>query len=178
MQEATLVTAMILQNFDLRLDDPSYNLQRKQALTLKPKDLYIRASLRKGMGATLLDHQLHATKTSLNGPMLNGGSRHDAGTVKPMAIYFGSNSGTCQAFAQRLAADASTKGFKAVVGDLDSAVDKLPPDVPVILITSSYEGQPPDNAAQFIEWLQCQKPESMKDINFAVFGCGHSAFFS
>ena len=108
---------------------------------------------------------------------VNGVAKQTNGTgeKKPMAIFYGSNTGTCQAFAQRLAADASARGYKASVNDLDSAVDKLPRKTPVILISSSYEGQAPDNAARFVEWIQQQDGNSMRDINYAVFGCGHSS---
>ena len=175
-QEAVLVMALILQNFDVKLDDASYKLKLKQTLTIKPKDLYLRVSPREKQAPTALDHQLHASAPLTNG--VNGETKQVNGTgeKKPMAIFYGSNTGTCQAFAQRLAADASARGYKASVSDLDSAVDKLPAKTPVILISSSYEGQPPDNAARFVEWIQQQDGNSMKDINYAVFGCGHSSY--
>ena len=173
-QEATLITALILQNFDVKLDDPAYNLRLKQTLTIKPKDLYIRASLRGGIEPTDLDRQLHSLGSHVAG--VNGEVKKSKadGDFKPMAIYYGSNTGSCQAFAHRLAADASARGYKATVDDLDSAVNKLPRKTPVVLISASYEGQPPDNAARFVEWLQQQDGGSMKDVDFAVFGCGHS----
>nr|7P6L_A Chain A, Bifunctional cytochrome P450/NADPH--P450 reductase [Thermothelomyces thermophilus ATCC 42464]7P6L_B Chain B, Bifunctional cytochrome P450/NADPH--P450 reductase [Thermothelomyces thermophilus ATCC 42464]7P6L_C Chain C, Bifunctional cytochrome P450/NADPH--P450 reductase [Thermothelomyces thermophilus ATCC 42464]7P6L_D Chain D, Bifunctional cytochrome P450/NADPH--P450 reductase [Thermothelomyces thermophilus ATCC 42464] len=45
-QEAVLVMAMLLQNFDFVLHDPYYELHYKQTLTTKPKDFYMRAILR------------------------------------------------------------------------------------------------------------------------------------
>ncbi|EXJ74632.1 uncharacterized protein A1O5_02929 [Cladophialophora psammophila CBS 110553] len=72
---------------------------------------------------------------------------------KPITVLYGSNTGTCQALAQRLAAEAGLREFHADVRDLDSATNALPKDHPVVIITSSYEGQPPDNTARFIEWL-------------------------
>jgi len=36
-QQALLVTALILQVFDLKLDDPAYELRLKQSLTVKPQ---------------------------------------------------------------------------------------------------------------------------------------------
>ena len=68
-----------------------------------------------------------------------------------MSIFYGSNSGTCEALSQRLASDATTHGFAAVaVEPLDVASQNLPTDRPVAIITASYEGEPPGNAASFV----------------------------
>jgi len=174
-----MVTAMILQNFDLRLDDPSYTLRLKQTLTIKPKDMYIRATLRKSIDATKLDQRIHSSGADMTQPpaaVTNGSIRKSASTdgPEPLLVLFGSNTGTCQAFAQRIASDAATRGFNPVVMDMDSAVQKLPKGVPVVVVTSSYEGQPPDNAARFMEWLQSSEAGALDGVNFVVFGCGHS----
>ncbi|CAF1436399.1 unnamed protein product, partial [Adineta ricciae] len=82
----------------------------------------------------------------------------------------GSNSGSCQSFAETLASEASLYGYNASVSTLDSAVGHLPTDRPVIIITASYEGQPCENAKQFVAYLET-KPDL--PINYAVFGAGH-----
>ena len=142
-----LVLAMILQNFDVTLDDPKYKPVVKQALTIKPDDLYIRVTPRKSMDATAMDNHIHSN--GVKGVHTRPVSQPDAAVAigKPMTILYGSNTGTCQAFAQRLASDAGAHGFQAEVRNLDSATNALPGDRPVVIITSSYEGQPPDNAA-------------------------------
>ena len=50
---------MLLQNFDFRFDDPSYQLQVKQTLTVKPKDFYMHATLRGHIDPVNLDKLLH-----------------------------------------------------------------------------------------------------------------------
>ena len=90
-----------------------------------------------------------------------------------MTVLYGSNAGTCEALAQSLARMAPGRGYHAHVEPLDSAVDKVPKDQPVILISSSYEGQPPDNAAHFFEWVQNLEGPALKGVNYAVFGCGN-----
>jgi cytochrome P450/NADPH-cytochrome P450 reductase len=174
-QEAILVTALLLQNFNLQLDDPNYQLQIKQTLTIKPKDFYMRAILRDGVDATYLEKALAgdagATKTKQQVV------KKEVGTVKKskklMSIFYGSNTGTCEALAQRLSTNAAAHGFDAAVAPLDSATQKLPKDRPVVIITASFEGQPPDNAAHFVEWLQSLSGDEAAGTNFAVFGCGH-----
>ena len=68
----------------------------------------------------------------------------DTNHLQPMTILFGSNSGSCESFAGTLASEAS----------LDSAVGSLPNDQPVIIITTSYEGKPCENAKQFVTYLE------------------------
>lgn len=171
-----MVTAMILQNFDVQLDDPAYQLRIKQALTIKPRDFFVRATLREG-SPTDLDQKIHSTNRGPDPREKREGLMCAPLSTQPsaisMLIIYGSNTGTCQAFAQRLASDATAHGFVSEVKEMDAVGDNLPKDIPVILITSSYEGQPPDNAARFVEWLQSSEGK-LDGVRFAVFGCGHS----
>ncbi|EOD51987.1 putative nadph-cytochrome p450 reductase protein [Neofusicoccum parvum UCRNP2] len=61
----------------------------------------------------------------------------------------------------------------APIATLDSAVEKLPTGQPVVVITASYDGEPADNAAEFVKWLEGLEGEPLKDVEYAVFGCGH-----
>lgn len=175
-QEATSALALLLQNFNFMLDDPSYTLTQMQTLTLKPKDFYIRATLRKGLTATQLEHRLNGT-TAPSASLGNSTadlSLSDKAKGKPMSIFYGSNSGTCESLARRLAADASQHGFDAtLVESLDVAHQNLPTDQPVVIVTASYEGEPPDNAALFCSWIQGLKGKELANVSYAVFGCGH-----
>lgn len=168
--------AMMLQNFDVKLDDPAYKLSIKQNLTIKPADLYIRVSPRKNMTATTVDVNLHGHGTLTTVTAKDNGMTEASTNGPPLLILYGSNTGTCQAFAQRLASDAAGHGFAASIKDMDSATDDIPKNVPVIVITSSYEGQPPDNAARFVEWLQVAKADALDGVKYTVFGCGHRMF--
>ncbi|KAL4787174.1 cytochrome P450 [Aspergillus varians] len=175
-QEALLVMVMLLQNFEFSLD-PDYHLEFKQTLTIKPKDLFMTASLRHGLTPTTLERRLAGlatatttqTKTTTN-------PDEESSTGVPLTILYGSNSGTCETLARRLAADASSKGFQVTQFDgLDSACSSLPTGQPVVIVTSSYEGQPPDNAKRFVSWLEGldEKEAPLKDVSFALFGCGN-----
>lgn len=61
-QESILACAMILQNFDLRFHDPAYKLRIKQTLTIKPADLMMRATLRKGVDIDTLERKLTSSE--------------------------------------------------------------------------------------------------------------------
>ena len=52
--------------------------------------------------------------------------------------------------------------------------EHLPKDGPVLIVTASFEGQPADNAAHFVEWLENVKASDAFDgAKFGVFGCGN-----
>lgn len=152
-------------------------MQIKASLTIKPKDFYMRASLRSGMTPTTLQQSLTSPTSELK--VSNSQGERNSKDFRPsrskLTVLYGSNTGTCQALAQKLSSDARLHGYEASVSDLDAAMDNIPKDRPVLIITASYEGQPTDNAAYFFAWLQSMKDDKALDgVNFAIFGCGHS----
>lgn len=183
-QEAVLAVALILQNFDMRLDDPNYEMKVVQTLTLKPKDFYMRASLREGITPTILLQRLSGDRAT--------GGQHKNGVPKAvdsvaagdhaLSILYGSNTGTCQALAQRLAGQCAQRGLLADVRSLDAAMGQVPKEKPTVIITASYEGLPTDDAARFVAWLESLKHENedkkLEGVKYAVFGCGHSDWAS
>ncbi|EHK18616.1 uncharacterized protein TRIVIDRAFT_50977 [Trichoderma virens Gv29-8] len=187
-QEMILALAMLMQNFNFVMDDPSYSLVIQETLTIKPKDFKIRAIPRGGITPFQLEARLagasgastQGSLTTLDQPLLTKKSASPSNNVDTVSdgarlkIFYGSDSGTCEFMAQRLANDASSHGFKAAVDTLDAAREALPIDGPVIIITSSYEGQPPHNAGHFVDWIQNINGEKFNDVAYAVYGCGHS----
>lgn len=184
-QEAVLAVALVLQNFDVRLDDPTYEMRVVQALTLKPKDFYMRASLREGITPTILMQRLSGDRAT-GGGQHRGGVPRAVGTVaagdQDLLILYGSNTGTCQALAQRLAGQCAQMGLTAGVQTLDAALGKMSKDKPTVIITASYEGLPTDDAARSVAWLESLKQEGdtkkLEGVKYAVFGCGHSDWAS
>ena len=108
-QEITLAMASIVQKFDLSLVDPSYNLELQQALTIKPKGMQIRAALRQRA------NKISAVPSS---PLKLEGSHSQTVTLPPVRpeasvplyVLYGSNTGTSESFAQRIATDAPNYG--------------------------------------------------------------------
>ena len=173
-QEALLALALVVQNFNLRFDEP-YELQIKETLTIKPDHFFMRATLRDGINPVHLEQKLFSSPGEEHATT-KASARTIAQPVestKPMTILYGSNSGTCEGLSQNLAGTAAAHGFSATVQNLDAATDQFPTDQPVVIITSSYEGQPPDNAAVFIEWLKRAEAAKFQGSQYAVFGCGH-----
>ena len=177
LQESILALAIILQNFDLRLTDPMYKMQIRHRITIKPLGLYIKASLRHGMTPLDLERRLYTGAAAVEkkqATTANHEKKSNSESGPPLNILFGTNTGTCSAMAQRLASEvASRYGFSPQVDDLDAAVGKIPKDYPTVIITSSYEGEPPDNALQFVHYLEDLKSNEVEGVKYAVFGCGH-----
>jgi cytochrome P450 / NADPH-cytochrome P450 reductase len=178
-QEAQLVLAVLLQNFDIQLHDPSYQLKIKQTLTIKPDNFQIRVKPRHNATAVSVSQLVHGGQyvdSKTKGAPPAEAEHVDGTNKKPLTIVYGSNTGTCQALAQRAAADAAGHGFVPSVSDMDSAVGSLSKNAPVIIFTSSYEGEPPDNAVKFMGWLNSVQAESLAGVEYAVFGCGHRKY--
>ena len=180
-QETYILVATILQNFRLREDNPDYKLEIKQSLTTKPKGYFVRASLRDGVTAINLERLLFSANVDgqqrLSGQTLGSDADFDVDPTKawkPLRILYGSNAGTCEALATRLGRIAYRRGIQAEVYPLDTAVRALPKHLPIVIICASYEGAPPDNATEFVEWLSDLKSLEASEIEFAAFGCGHS----
>ncbi|KAJ7218368.1 fatty acid hydroxylase [Mycena pura] len=177
-QEVCLVVGSVIQKFDLSFVDPSYTLQIKQTLTIKPVGMRIRAAPRTSGGTATAAPFLYATPSSALGPAASREAPSDAvlpvGTGTPLYALYGSNTGTSEAFAQRIANEAPSYGFRPSIGTLDSAAGKVPTDGPVIIVTASFEGEPADNAAHFVDWLRHIEGDTLADVRFAVFGCGNA----
>ncbi|TLS30737.1 hypothetical protein PpBr36_03914 [Pyricularia pennisetigena] len=178
-QEAKLAMAMLLKNFDLSMDDPEYKLKIKHLLTIKPEGFNIRAKLRRGRTATDLHGELRQTRTEGKDTVM----RQDVplGREQEISILYGSDTGTCEALANRLASHLDGRGFKTTVGTMNSAAGKLPKLS--VFICGTYHGKPAGNAAKFMEWVEQQlQPGDLSRENggprYAVLGCGHSNWAS
>lgn len=170
MQEAQLVLSMMLQRFDFVLDDPSYTLKVHETLTIKPENLRIRARIRRSSaslvrtGAPLARPQ----KSLMPAPSTPVGT-----DATRLVVLFGSNTGSAEAFANRIAGDAAAFGFAATVAAMDDFAGSLPKDGALAVVTASYEGQPPDNARQFVSEVEGLAEGALGGLRFAVFGCGN-----
>ena len=174
-----MTICLLFQNFDFRPDDPSYKVAFHQTLTIKPRDYYMYATLRGNMDPIKIESILHgagANKTVSEKDKHAENIASPGAPKEPMTILFGSNTGTCESLANSLANMAGSHRYNATVKAMDAAVNDIPKDQPVVVITASYEGEPTDNAAHFVEWLQSLKGSELSGRKFSVFGCGHRMY--
>jgi cytochrome P450/NADPH-cytochrome P450 reductase len=171
LQEAVIALAMILQRFEL-VDHTGYVLKLKQTLTVKPVGfrLKVRPRRNRAPAAARAPEQQRAPAEvhpdAAPAPAVRSGM--------PLLVAYGSNTGSCEAIAQRIAEDATMHGFKAQVAELDACIGKLPTAGAVIVVTASYNGTPTDNAAKFVAWVSDDKlpRDAFAGVHFTVFGCG------
>lgn len=170
MQEAQLVLAMMLQRFDIVLDDPSYTLKIRETLTLKPEGLRIRARLRGSARSLRRSAVPAAPAKELKAPTPRAPAE---GKTRPLLVLYGSNTGSSESFANRIADEAPALGYAPVVAAMDDYAGDLPKEGTVVVVTASYEGQPPDNARQFVSHVEALPDGALAGLRFAVFGCGN-----
>ena len=170
-------TALILQRFNVTKAEPSYKLELKSTLTIKPDGWRIKVRRRKGKDLMVgLQGSPSAKKTAESHPEpAKQPAARSSGDKQPLTIAWGSNAGTCKAFAEDLQSSAADFGFTAQTRTLDELSEQMPLDQPVIILTPSYEGQPPDNSKQFVSWLEHNKvKKELEGVQYCVFGAGNS----
>ncbi|MHA6796337.1 bifunctional cytochrome P450/NADPH--P450 reductase [Pseudonocardia bannensis] len=175
LQEAVLVLGMLLQRFEF-IDHLDYRLRTKTTLTIKPDDMRIQVRRRPGRP---IDRPVAVAPPAARaeqavpaaGPVPTA-NRH--GT--PLHVLFGSNLGTAEGIATRLAREGTERGYAVTLGALDDHVDDLPGDGATVLVCSSYNGTPPDNATAFCGWLRADAtgPQACEGVGYTVFGCGNT----
>lgn len=168
LQEATLVLGMLVQRFEF-IDHANYQLKIKESLTLKPEGLTILIRPREGRTWGMASRQAAAV-TQPRSPALAVAPADRHGT--PLLVLFGSNLGASEDLASRIARDATDRGYTARTAALDDAVGELPAEGAVVVVTSSYNGQPPDNAGRFCTWAD-DAASSAAGVRYTVFGCGN-----
>lgn len=166
LHEATLVLGMVLQHFDL-IDHEKYQLEVKETLTLKPDGLTMRVSPRKkALSFTVASSE---PKSPEKGAAV---SPTESVHGTPLLVLFGSNMGTAEGIARDLAETGKRQGFHAEVAPLNEYTDRLPQEGAVLIVTASYNGNPPDNAGDFVSWLKESHDGTLDGVHYAVFGCG------
>ncbi|SDS64604.1 bifunctional cytochrome P450/NADPH--P450 reductase [Bradyrhizobium canariense] len=172
MHEAALAIGMILQRFKL-IDVNRYQMVLKETLTIKPDGFKIKVRPRTDRdGGTYGGAPSGAAVASApTAPR----ARTRPGHNTPLLVLYGSNLGTAEELATRVADLAEVNGFATKLAPLDDFVGKLPGQGGVLIFCASYNGAPPDNATQFIKWLGSDLPKGdFAKVRYAVFGCGNS----
>ncbi len=93
---------------------------------------------------------------------------------EPLVILFGSQTGSAEGLAKKLAKESESRGFTPRVlalNDFEQA--NLPAANKAVIISSTWgDGEPPDNAVNFWSWLNAESAPRLENLNFAVLGLG------
>jgi len=93
-------------------------------------------------------------------------------TGTTLAVLHGSNLGTCRTLAGLLAEETGDIGCATTLGPLDDAAGGFPDVDAVVIVASSYNGQPTDDARVFLGWLLGDDAAVPENTAFAVLGVG------
>jgi NADPH-ferrihemoprotein reductase len=107
---------------------------------------------------------------------------------KRLVIFYGSQTGTAEEYAIRLAKEAKAKfGLASLVCDPEEYdfdnLDQLPEDCAAFFVMATYgEGEPTDNAVQLMQNLQDESFEfssgqrTLNGLKYVVFGLGNKTY--
>uniref|UniRef100_A0A8C1JF45 NADPH--hemoprotein reductase n=1 Tax=Cyprinus carpio TaxID=7962 RepID=A0A8C1JF45_CYPCA len=103
-------------------------------------------------------------------------------TNRNVVVFYGSQTGTAEEFANRLAKDAQRYGMKGMPTDPEeydmselSRLKEIPNSMAVFCMATYGEGDPTDNAQEFYDWMQ-GTDDDLAGVNFAVFGLGNKTY--
>ena len=93
---------------------------------------------------------------------------------EPLLMLFGSQTGTAEGLAKRLEKQAESHGFAPRVLALnDCEHARLLEARKLIIVSSTWgDGDPPDNAVNFWNWLNSDSAPRLENLHFAVLGLG------
>lgn len=168
LQESVLALGMALQRFKF-IDHTNYQLKVKETLTLKPDDFRLRLKKR---SAEDRNSGIQKASEAVEPTQEDRVSQLASGHGTPLLVLHGSNMGTAQQVAARLAEEGESVGFVVTTGTLDEYTDRLPSDGVTLLVTASYNGTPTDDARKFMDWLGASK-QDLSHVSYGVFGVGN-----
>jgi cytochrome P450 / NADPH-cytochrome P450 reductase len=169
MHEASLALALVLHRFD-PIPQPGYTLRIRETPALKPDGLFLQMRRRRPSDEAPRPARLEAPRPArLEAPPAP--SPHAHGT--PLLVLYGSNMGSAEALARKVAAAGEQRGYAARVAPLDSCEGGLSGEGVIVIVCASYNGKPPDNAARFCRWLEGVQARQLEGVRYGVFGCGN-----
>lgn len=93
---------------------------------------------------------------------------------EPLVILFGSQTGSAEGLAKKLAKESESRGFAPklfALNDYEQA--NLSAASKAVIISSTWgDGEPPDNAVNFWNWIKADSAPRLENLNFAVLGLG------
>jgi sulfite reductase (NADPH) flavoprotein alpha-component len=101
-----------------------------------------------------------------------------SGPAIPVTILWGSQTGNSEGVAKKFLKALKAGNYEPQVFDMASYdKSRLPAEKNLLIITSTYgDGEPPDNASDFHEYLMGDAVPSLNEVNYSVFALGDSEY--
>ncbi|CAO1416639.1 unnamed protein product [Diamesa hyperborea] len=101
---------------------------------------------------------------------------------RSLVVFYGSQTGTAEEFAGRLAKEGMRYRLKGMVADPEEcdmeellSMKDISNSLAVFCLATYGEGDPTDNAMEFYDWIQ-NGDVDMTGLNYAVFGLGNKTY--
>ncbi len=97
---------------------------------------------------------------------------------KEVTILFGSQTGNAQRLATKAGKTLESNGFQVTVSSMsDFKPNNLKKLQNLLIVASTHgEGEPPDNALSFHEYLHSKRAPKLEELNYAVLSLGDSSY--
>ncbi|KAI9675925.1 MAG: NADPH-cytochrome P450 reductase [Trizodia sp. TS-e1964] len=134
----------------------------------------------------------YTTAHALKGQTTKNISQKLEESGKNCIIFYGSQTGTAEDYASRLAKEGASRfGLKTMVADLEDYeydnLDTFPEDKVAMFVLATYgEGEPTDNAVEFYEFITSQdvsfsqggglEDKPLSNLKFVAFGLGNNTY--
>jgi sulfite reductase (NADPH) flavoprotein alpha-component len=102
----------------------------------------------------------------------------DGSASKEVTILYGSQTGNARGLAKKAGSTLEAKGFTVTISAMS---DFKPNNIKkvknlLILVSTHGEGDPPDNALTFHEFIHGKRAPKLEDLNFSVLSLGDSSY--
>ncbi|XP_014294444.1 NADPH--cytochrome P450 reductase isoform X1 [Halyomorpha halys] len=101
---------------------------------------------------------------------------------RSLIVFYGSQTGTGEEFAGRIAKEGIRYQLKGMVADPEeydmeelTQLKNIPNSLAVFCMATYGEGDPTDNAMEFVEWLQNGEAD-LTGLNYTIFGLGNKTY--
>ncbi|XP_011306347.1 NADPH--cytochrome P450 reductase isoform X1 [Fopius arisanus] len=101
---------------------------------------------------------------------------------RSLVVFYGSQTGTGEEFAGRLAKEGVRYRMKGMVADPEECdmedlvnLKSIPNSLAVFCLATYGEGDPTDNAMEFVDWLK-NGDADLNGLSYAVFGLGNKTY--
>jgi sulfite reductase (NADPH) flavoprotein alpha-component len=108
----------------------------------------------------------------------NGAANGTVPLTVPLLILFGSQTGTAEKIAKQIAKESKSHGCNPRVMDAaEHAKIDWSKETNLLIVTSTYgDGDMPDNAQAFWDWLQTDAGKTLAHLNFSVLALGDTNY--